>query len=78
MLYKRTPFSHIKQIHQKIMTITNPKTVIEYPELPNFYPPIFSEMLKSCLVYKPKERAAVADILKHPFKMIISVDLVES
>ncbi|XP_070496269.1 dual specificity protein kinase TTK [Chironomus tepperi] len=74
LLYKKTPFSHIKVIHQKMMTLTNPKTVIEYPELPNFYPPIFTEMLKKCLVYNPKERSSVADLLKYPFDMIISVD----
>jgi len=74
LLYKKTPFSHIKVIHQKMMTLTNPKTVIEYPELPNFYPPIYTEMLKKCLVYNPKERSSVADLLKYPFNMIIPVD----
>jgi serine/threonine-protein kinase TTK/MPS1 len=74
LLYKKTPFSHIKVIHQKMMTLTNPKTVIEYPQLPNFYPPIYNEMLRKCLVYNPKERSSVADLLKYPFDMIIPVD----
>lgn len=74
LLYKKTPFSHIKVLHQKMMTLTNPKTVIEYPVLPSFYPPVLVEMLKRCLVYNPKERSSVADLLKYPFDMLIPID----
>lgn len=72
-LYKKTPFSHIKILNQKIMALTNPNTVVEYPQLPNFYPPILIEMVRQCLIYNPKERSTVADLLKYPFDMMIPV-----
>lgn len=74
LLYKKTPFSHIKVLNQKLLTLTNPKTHIDYPELPNYYPPILVEMLKKCLVYNPKERSSVADLLKFPLNMLIPIE----
>jgi serine/threonine-protein kinase TTK/MPS1 len=74
LLYKKTPFSHIKSIPAKMHAITNPNTSIEYSQLPNFYPPMLLEMLKKCLVYYPKERSSVADLLKYPFEMIIPLE----
>lgn len=74
LLYKKTPFSHIKQLPQKITAITSPNTLINYPELPNFYPPLLLEMLKKCLIYHPKQRPLVADLLKYPFEMVIPID----
>lgn len=71
LLYKKTPFSHVKVLHQKISVLTNPKTTIDYPQLPNFYPPMLAEMLKNCLIYNPKERSSVADLLRFPFNMVI-------
>jgi serine/threonine-protein kinase TTK/MPS1 len=44
LLYKKTPFGHIKNIYNKMSAITNPNTVIEYPQMPNFYPPIILEV----------------------------------
>lgn len=43
-LYKKTPFSHIKQLYTKVNAITNPNTDIEYPKLPNYYPPMLLEV----------------------------------
>jgi serine/threonine-protein kinase TTK/MPS1 len=64
----------MKVLHQKITALTNPRTVIEFPQLPNFYPPILVEMVRKCLVYNPKERSSVADLLEFPFEMIIPID----
>jgi serine/threonine-protein kinase TTK/MPS1 len=61
-------------LHQKIHALTNPNTTIDYPTVPNFYPPILVEMAQKCLVYNPKERSSVADQLKYPFEMIIPID----
>lgn len=61
-------------MHQKVTALTNPNTVIEYPEMPSFYPPILVDMTKSCLVYNPKLRASVADLLKYPFEMLIPLE----
>lgn len=74
LIYKKTPFSHIKLLPSKISAITNPKTIIEYPELPSYYPPILIEMLKRCLVHNPKQRATCADLLTYPFDMVIPID----
>ncbi|CAO1411636.1 unnamed protein product [Diamesa tonsa] len=73
-LYKKTPFSHIKQLYIKVNAITNPNTDIEYPKLPDYYPPMLLEMLKACLKYNPKERSSVSELLKYPFDMVIPVD----
>lgn len=43
-LYKKTPFSHIKQLYIKVNAITNPNTDIEYPKLPDYYPPMLLEV----------------------------------
>lgn len=39
LIYKRTPFAHIKNVMMKVATITNPKNEIQFPELPIYYPP---------------------------------------
>ncbi|XP_055608291.1 dual specificity protein kinase Ttk [Uranotaenia lowii] len=71
LLYKQTPFAHIKNIHTKVNIITNPNTVIEYPSLPSYYPPMLLEMLQKCLRYDPKSRASTAELLEYPFDMVI-------
>jgi len=65
----------MKVIHQKITALTNPNTVIEYPALPFFYPPMLVEMVQKCLVYNPKARMSVADLLKYPFEMLIPLNV---
>lgn len=44
LIFRRTPFSHITNLYKKVSTISNPKTVIDYPKLPNFYPPLLQEV----------------------------------
>lgn len=73
LVYKKTPFSHIKSVHQKIQAITNPRTAVPYHQMSNFYPPMLMEMIQKCLIYNPKERSSVAEILKFPFAMIIPI-----
>ncbi|XP_053695995.1 dual specificity protein kinase Ttk [Sabethes cyaneus] len=73
LLYKKTPFSHIKNIYNKVNFITNPNTVIEYPSLPMYYPSMLQEMLQRCLRYDPKSRASTADLLGYPFEMVIPI-----
>jgi serine/threonine-protein kinase TTK/MPS1 len=74
LIYKKTPFSHIKLLPQKITAITSPNTVIEYPPLPSFYPQMLVNMLKKCLIYNPKARSTAAELLKFPFNMVIPID----
>ncbi|XP_055549180.1 dual specificity protein kinase Ttk isoform X2 [Wyeomyia smithii] len=73
LLYKKTPFSHVKNIYNKVNIITNPNTVIDYPSLPNYYPSMLLEMLQRCLRYDPKSRASTADLLGYPFEMVIPI-----
>lgn len=44
LLYKKTPFGHIKNIHTKFNAISNPNTVIEFQELPPYYPKMLSDV----------------------------------
>ncbi|XP_065095087.1 dual specificity protein kinase TTK isoform X2 [Ochlerotatus camptorhynchus] len=73
LLYKKTPFAHIKNIHNKVNTITNPNTVIEYPPLPMYYPAMLLEMLQRCLKYDAKARASTTELLQYPFDMVIPI-----
>uniref|UniRef100_A0A182IU96 Uncharacterized protein n=1 Tax=Anopheles atroparvus TaxID=41427 RepID=A0A182IU96_ANOAO len=74
LLYKRTPFAHIKNIYTKVNTITNPNTVIDYPPLASYYPPMLLDVLKRCLRYDAKSRASTAELLKYPYDMIIPLN----
>uniref|UniRef100_A0A1A9W8B7 Protein kinase domain-containing protein n=1 Tax=Glossina brevipalpis TaxID=37001 RepID=A0A1A9W8B7_9MUSC len=74
LLYKRTPFSHIKNINVKIRAISNPTHTIEYGALPAFYPHMLVHMVKNCLQHDPKKRPSCAELLKYPFNMIIPIE----
>lgn len=74
MLYQKTPFSHIIKKDLKYFTIINPESIIEFPELPNYYPPFLIEMLKKCLVYNRKDRPTVAELLQYPFEKFFGPD----
>ncbi|KAG4070244.1 hypothetical protein HA402_003934 [Bradysia odoriphaga] len=69
-VYRRTPFSHIKQFYAKFAAITSPDTVIDYPSLPVYYPPMLSEMIQKCLQFNPKNRSSAAELLNYPMNMI--------
>ncbi|XP_035897743.1 dual specificity protein kinase Ttk-like isoform X1 [Anopheles stephensi] len=71
LLYKRTPFAHIKNVVTKVNVITNPRTVIEYPPLAAYYPPMLLDILKRCLRYDAKSRASTAELLEYPYHMVI-------
>lgn len=74
LIYKKTPFQDIKSLPQKIAVIASPETVINYPKMPSYYPPILTEMLQRCLVSNPKKRASVAELLTFPFHLVIPID----
>lgn len=44
LLYKKTPFAHIKNVYAKMQTIIDPDKKIDYPELPNYYPSMLHEV----------------------------------
>lgn len=43
-VYRRTPFSHIKNFYSKYSLITSSATAIDYPPLPIYYPPMLIEV----------------------------------
>lgn len=74
LLYKRTPFAHIKNVVTKVNVITSPNTVIEYPPLASYYPSMLLDILKRCLRYDAKSRASTADLLEYPYHMVIPLN----
>ncbi|XP_052891071.1 dual specificity protein kinase Ttk isoform X1 [Anopheles moucheti] len=74
LLYKRTPFAHIKNVVTKVNVITNPRTVIEYPSMASYYPPMLLDILKRCLRYDAKSRASTAELLEYPYHMVIPLN----
>ncbi|XP_049548033.1 dual specificity protein kinase TTK [Anopheles darlingi] len=74
LLYKRTPFAHIKNVYTKVNAITNPSTVIEYPALASYYPAMLLDILKRCLRYDAKTRASTAELLEYPYDMLIPLN----
>lgn len=44
LLYKKTPFAHIKNIYAKMQAIIDPNKQIDYPTLPNYYPIMLIEV----------------------------------
>lgn len=71
MIYKRTPFAHLNAM-QRILTISDSRTVIEYPRCERLSRNTESfvelmDTLKICLRRDPTERATIPDLLSHRF-----------
>ncbi|KAM0787429.1 hypothetical protein ACM66B_003511 [Microbotryomycetes sp. NB124-2] len=81
MVYGRTPFAHIRDVSHKMMTIQNPRHVIQFAD---FSCPIdergqpvkdfevkvdreVKETMKSCLRFNQKERMTIPELLAAPF-----------
>jgi serine/threonine-protein kinase TTK/MPS1 len=62
-VYLHPPFGNMVLL-QKIHAITNPNHVIPYPEVDD---PSIVPVLKGCLVYDPKKRLTIPELLNHPF-----------
>nr|CAD7457411.1 unnamed protein product [Timema tahoe] len=63
MIYGRTPFQHIRQPYAKVAAITDPNSQVQYPPAPR----LLTNVVQSCLVFDPKKRPTVADLLSVPF-----------
>ncbi|KAJ3338750.1 Dual-specificity kinase, spindle pole body (SPB) duplication and spindle checkpoint function [Kappamyces sp. JEL0680] len=62
-IYLHPPFGKLA-LMAKIHAITNAKHSIPYP--PTQYPEVVA-VLKACLVYEPKKRLTIPELLAHPF-----------
>jgi serine/threonine-protein kinase TTK/MPS1 len=75
-IYLYPPFGKMA-LMVKIHAITNPNHVIPYPD--TNYPEVVL-LLKQCLVFNPKKRLTIPELLDHPFlksgQKIISKDLI--
>jgi len=58
----KPPHSHIPPLKVMNLIVRNPP-----PELDGDYSPVFKNFVKLCLVKEPKQRSALASLLKHPF-----------
>ena len=81
MVYGRTPFSHLRDVGQKIMAIQNPRHVISFPEVATvtnmqgvelaemrvLLGPDLLDAMRTCLVWDPKQRATIPELLEAPF-----------
>ncbi len=81
MVYGRTPFSHLRDVGQKIMAIQNPRHVISFPEVATVtnvqgvelaemrvkLGPDLIEAMRTCLIWDPKQRATIPELLEAPF-----------
>ena len=63
MAHGRTPFSHLRNIHQKLLAITNPNKPIDFPPLRNRQ---LQDVLERCLRRTPEERPTIPQLLAHP------------
>jgi serine/threonine protein kinase len=63
MAHGRTPFSHLRNIHQKLLAITNPNKPIDFPPLRNRQ---LQDVLERCLRRAPEERPTIPELLAHP------------
>lgn len=43
-MYQKTPFAHVKNVYAKMQAIIDPNKIIEYAELPNYYPRMLLEV----------------------------------
>ncbi|CAD7975458.1 unnamed protein product [Amoebophrya sp. A120] len=71
MVYKRTPFSHLNPM-QRILTISDPRTVIDFPECPRLAhdPDTWEKLqdsIRRCLERESMDRATLPELLAHPF-----------
>lgn len=81
MVYGRGPFGHLRDIAIKIAAISSPSTRISFPEVAYplgkhgesieeykfFVGPDLLATLKSCLIFDPKKRASIPELLDQPF-----------
>lgn len=64
MVYRKTPFQHIRNLVHKLGAIVDVDHPIEFPPLENA---ALMEVLRGCLTRDPKKRPTIPELLAHPF-----------
>lgn len=74
LIYKGLPFGSYVTREAKLKAIVNPKTVIPFPQLPDYYPEMLRKMTMDCLQYDPALRPSSMQLLmKYPLQKIAPV-----
>ncbi|XP_063708035.1 dual specificity protein kinase TTK [Culicoides brevitarsis] len=63
LIYKKLPFEIFVTKDDKLQAIADPKTVIQYPELPDHLPEILHKITKDCLQYDSSKRPTSIQLL---------------
>jgi len=70
LVYKKLPFSHLKNTLQKMQAIINPEHQINFPRDQNSlqgHDPRVVDVLQRCLVRDVKQRASIQELLNHSY-----------
>jgi len=70
LVYKKLPFSHLKNTFEKMQAIINPEHKINFPRDQNSlqgHDPRVVDVLQRCLVRDVKQRASIQELLNHSY-----------
>uniref|UniRef100_A0A336M8G1 CSON013560 protein n=1 Tax=Culicoides sonorensis TaxID=179676 RepID=A0A336M8G1_CULSO len=74
LIYKDLPFGSYVTREDKLKAIVNPKTVINFPPLPDYYPEMLRKMTIDCLQYNSSLRPTAKQLLiRYPLEKIAPV-----
>lgn len=74
LIYKELPFGSYVTREDKLKAIVNPRTIIKFPQLPDYYPEMLRKMTIDCLKYDPSLRPTSLQLLmKYPLQKIAPV-----
>lgn len=75
LIYKELPFGAYVTREDKLKAIVNPKTIIQFPQLPDYYPEMLRKMTMNCLHYDSALRPTAVQLLtKYPLQKIAPVE----
>lgn len=74
LIYKELPFGSYVTREDKLKAIVNPRTIIQFPQLPDYYPEMLRKLTVDCLKYDPTLRPTSPQLLmKYPLQKIAPI-----